>query len=153
VREAASLGADLGCTVDEFRPTGLERAPNIWSFFFSELAVPFTREAIAGRESEAHWTGTEFYDKLKDKPEPTGRQIVENLSARDAIRRRILEQMADVPRPHAHLRSRPSPSPAPVSHQTADTRLFQAMRPPGELVLPALTPLPFNRRKGLQEFS
>ena len=148
VREAASLIADLGCTVNEFRPTGLERAPNIWSFFFSELAVPFTREAIAGRESEAHWTGTEFYDKFKDKPEPTGRQVVENLAARDAIRRRILEQMADVPVllmpacgvsafPHRQRR---------YHTETKDIGLFQAMMPLTWVNLvgfPALT-LPFT---------
>ncbi len=148
VREAARLIANLGCTVDEFRPSGLERAPNIWSFFFSELAVPFTREAIAGRESEAHWTGTEFYDKLKDKPEPTGRQVVENLAARDAIRRRILEQMEDVPIlltptcgvtafPHRQRR---------YTTETKGIGLFQAMMPLTWVNLvgfPALT-LPFT---------
>ena len=131
VREAARLIGELGCQVDEFRPVGLERAPNVWSFFFSELAVPFTRELLAGRESEAHWTGTEFYDRLKEKPEPTGRQVVENLGLRDAIRRQILEQMADVPVlvmptcgvsafPHRERRYRT---------EGKDIGLFQAMMP------------------------
>jgi Asp-tRNA(Asn)/Glu-tRNA(Gln) amidotransferase A subunit family amidase len=131
VREAARLVSELGCTVDEFRPAGLERAPNVWSFFFSELAVPFTREQLAGREAEAHWTGTEFYDKLKDKPEPTGRAVVENLALRDSLRRRLLEQMADIPVllsptcgvtafPHRQRRYRT---------EVKDIGLFQAMMP------------------------
>ncbi len=97
VQRAAHLLAGAGCAVEEFRLSGIERAPNIWSFFFSELAVPFTRELLAGREEEAHWTGTEFYNLLKDKPEPSGRDVVEKLALRDAIRRRVLEQMQDVP--------------------------------------------------------
>ena len=97
VQRAAHLLAGAGCAVEEFRLSGIERAPNVWSFFFSELAVPFTRELLAGREDEAHWTGTEFYNLLKDKPEPSGRDVVEKLALRDAIRRRVLEQMQDVP--------------------------------------------------------
>ncbi len=97
VQEAARLLASAGCAVEEFKLNGIERAPNVWSFFFSELAVPFTRELLAGREEEAHWTGTEFYNLLKDKPEPSGRDVVEKLALRDAIRRRVLEQMQDVP--------------------------------------------------------
>jgi Asp-tRNA(Asn)/Glu-tRNA(Gln) amidotransferase A subunit family amidase len=83
--------------VAAFAPSGLEKAPNLWSFFFSDLAVPFTREIIAGREDEAHWTGVEFYNLLKDRPEPTGKQVVENLAARDAMRAVLLAQMRSVP--------------------------------------------------------
>jgi Asp-tRNA(Asn)/Glu-tRNA(Gln) amidotransferase A subunit family amidase len=96
VEVAARRFAQAGFPVAEFVPRGLERAPNLWAFFFSELSVPFTRELLAGREDEAHWTGTEFYHRLKDRPEPTGRQVVENLAARDAMRRFFLEQMRDV---------------------------------------------------------
>ncbi len=96
VRRAAAAAADLGLTVDEFSPKGLERAPNVWSFFFTELAAPFTRELLQGREDEAHWTGTEFYDLVKHKPEPAGKDVVENLGRRDAMRRHLLAEMPDV---------------------------------------------------------
>ncbi len=36
VRMAAKLAGDFGLTVDGFEPRGLERAPNLWSFFFSQ---------------------------------------------------------------------------------------------------------------------
>jgi Asp-tRNA(Asn)/Glu-tRNA(Gln) amidotransferase A subunit family amidase len=96
VEQAAREFETSGFAVKEFKPRGLERAPNIWSFFFSELAVPFTRELLAGREEQAHWTGTEFYLRLKDRPEPTGRQVVEMLAARDAMRASMLAQMDEV---------------------------------------------------------
>ena len=131
VQLAAKWIAEAGHAVDEFKADGLERAPNVWSFFFSELAVPFTRQLLEGRESEAHWTGTEFYEKLKDKPEPTGRDVVENLALRDGMRRRMLDQMQGVPVlvtpscgvtafPHRQRRYRT---------ETKDIGLFQAMMP------------------------
>jgi len=97
VRQTATRLAALGYEVTPFEPRDLDRAPNVWSFFFSELSVPFTRDLIQGRESEAHWTGIEFYNKLKDKPEPTGRQVVEQLAERDRIRTSLLAQTRDVP--------------------------------------------------------
>ena len=142
--KAARSFTDLGYIVDEFHPTGLERAPNLWSFFFSELAVPFTRVLLDGREHEAHWTGTEFYDKLKNNPEPTGKQVVENLAARDAIRRHVLEQMRDVP-----VILSPVCSVAAFPHrqrrfttESKEIGLFQAMMPltwVNLLGLPAIT--------------
>lgn len=96
VREAARAVEALGYVVDSYMPPGIERAPNVWSFFFTELAAPFTREMLAGRESDAHWTGTEFYDLVKDKPDPTGKQVVENLGKRDSMRRHLLAGMPEV---------------------------------------------------------
>src|SRR5271154_1025888 len=37
VRDAAAALRGLGFVVEEFQPEGIERAPNLWSFFFSEL--------------------------------------------------------------------------------------------------------------------
>ncbi len=53
VREAAKVLDGLGFAVDAFLPGGIERAPNLWSFFFSELPARAMRERIAGREAEA----------------------------------------------------------------------------------------------------
>src|SRR5579862_4824765 len=52
VRDAARALAGLGFEVDEFRPEGLERAPNLWNFFFGELPARGAKDRIAGRESE-----------------------------------------------------------------------------------------------------
>jgi Asp-tRNA(Asn)/Glu-tRNA(Gln) amidotransferase A subunit family amidase len=97
VREAAALLKGLGFGVDSFRPEGLERAPNLWSFFFAELPARASKERIAGREAEAHWTYTENLDRLLDRPPAAGWQVIEALAARDRMRRNLVEQMRNIP--------------------------------------------------------
>ncbi len=38
-----------------------------------------------------------IYNQLKSRPEPTGKQVVENLALRDAMRAVVLSMMEDVP--------------------------------------------------------
>ncbi|MDX2181629.1 MAG: amidase [Bryobacteraceae bacterium] len=97
VENAARRLADAGYIVEEFTLRGLERAPNLWAFLFTELSAPFTRELIEGRREETHWSGTEFLDAIEGRPEPTGRRVVEVLSARDAMRAQLLRQMREYP--------------------------------------------------------
>jgi Asp-tRNA(Asn)/Glu-tRNA(Gln) amidotransferase A subunit family amidase len=97
VRRAAGLLVDRGFTVDAFAPTGLERAPNVWSFFFTDLPSRAIARFIAGREDQAHWTGVEFLEKILATPEPTGMRVVEMLGERDRIRMHLLRQMEDFP--------------------------------------------------------
>jgi Asp-tRNA(Asn)/Glu-tRNA(Gln) amidotransferase A subunit family amidase len=97
VKKAADLLAGLGFAVDSFRPEGLERAPNLWSFFFAELPAPASKERIAGREQEAHWTYRENLDRLLERPPAAGWQVIESLAARDRMRRGLVEQMRNVP--------------------------------------------------------
>ncbi len=92
---ARVLENDLRLDVESWAPSGLERAPNLWSFFFSELPAEFIRESIGGREADAHWSGTELLDQLAGRPLPTARQVVENLAARDGMRADLLRQMRD----------------------------------------------------------
>jgi amidase len=97
VQDAAAALRGLRFEVDEFRPEGIQQAPNLWSFFFSELPARGTKERIAGREAEAHWTYTENLDRALDRPPASGWQVVESMAARDAIRRRLMEQMRRFP--------------------------------------------------------
>jgi Asp-tRNA(Asn)/Glu-tRNA(Gln) amidotransferase A subunit family amidase len=71
VKYAATLASDLGLTVEEFEPRGLERAPNLWNFFFNQ-----------------------WLDKGKDLTADTA---LLNLAARSAMRAALLRQMEDVP--------------------------------------------------------
>ncbi len=96
VRRAADRASARGWRVEKFDPRGLERAPNLWGFFFDELAAVAKRDLFAGQEANLHWTGTEFYDRWKDKPAPSAKQILENLTARDAMRTSFLDQMREV---------------------------------------------------------
>jgi Asp-tRNA(Asn)/Glu-tRNA(Gln) amidotransferase A subunit family amidase len=96
LKKAGGLLAGLGYEVEPFRPSSLEEAAELWWFFFAELSAPFTRQALAGRESDAHWTGTEFLRMVLDR-EISGTMVVEKLSARDRIRSALLSEMEDYP--------------------------------------------------------
>lgn len=97
VRQAAEGLRAMGVPAEPFVPHGLERAPNVWSFLFAELPAAVIRELLGGREAEAHWTGTELLDRLKGRPEPSGRDVLENLAVRDRMRASLLRQMRDYP--------------------------------------------------------
>jgi Asp-tRNA(Asn)/Glu-tRNA(Gln) amidotransferase A subunit family amidase len=97
VREAARALADLGLHVEEFRPQGLERSPNLWWFFFGRLNAPLIRQMIGEREDQAHWTGIEFMKKAEAEPAPSAVEVLENLAARDKMRAAALRQMEDHP--------------------------------------------------------
>jgi Asp-tRNA(Asn)/Glu-tRNA(Gln) amidotransferase A subunit family amidase len=97
VAKAAGVLADLQIAADEFDMSGLERAPDLWWFFFAELTAPFTRELLEHPDSGAHWTGVEFLTMVKPKREISGREVVECLSARDRMRAHLLRRMADTP--------------------------------------------------------
>lgn len=97
VEKAAGTLRALGFAVDAFEPQGLQRAPNLWWFFFGQLAAPFIKQMIAGREQDVHWTGLELVNRALEEPAPTMEQVVENLGTRDAMRASLLRQMADCP--------------------------------------------------------
>ncbi|HVN05080.1 MAG TPA: amidase [Bryobacteraceae bacterium] len=97
VLRAAAMLAGLGIPVDHFELRGLERAPNLWWFFFGQLPAPFTKQTIAGREADAHWTATEFLDSALEQPAVTVEQLVMSLAKRDRMRAALLQQMEDCP--------------------------------------------------------
>lgn len=94
LKKAADTLAACGFAVEEVRIKGLERAPNLWAFFFDELAAPGKQRYLAGRLDQAHWTLTEF---LRDRPMPDLTAIVEKFDERERLRALILEQMRATP--------------------------------------------------------
>jgi Asp-tRNA(Asn)/Glu-tRNA(Gln) amidotransferase A subunit family amidase len=97
VESAARALDSLGFQTAAFESESLDQAPNLWWFFFGVLPSRITRELIAGREQEAHWTGTEFLSRALEEPEPTARQLLDALAARDKIRCRLQREMQDTP--------------------------------------------------------
>jgi len=97
VEKAAACLSQLRFPVEPFQPRGLEGAPNLWWFFFGQLPARVTAKLIAGREDQAHWTGTEFLQQALAEPEPPAHQILENLAARDKMRATLLEEMENYP--------------------------------------------------------
>jgi len=93
VHRAAALFEQIGMPVEAFQPRGLERAPNVWAFLFSQWPASATRKLVADRQSEAHWT---LLESLGSK-EVSGEEVLVNLAARDRMRAALLRQMVDVP--------------------------------------------------------
>jgi Asp-tRNA(Asn)/Glu-tRNA(Gln) amidotransferase A subunit family amidase len=97
VRRAASMLGEIGIPAEPFEPRGLERAPNLWWFFFGQLNAPLIRQLVGDREDQAHWTGIEIMKQTEAQPAPTAMQILENLTARDRMRAAALRQMREHP--------------------------------------------------------
>ena len=97
VRKAAAVLEQLGFPVEPWQPQGLERAPNLWWFFFGVLPARFTQKLILGREDQAHWTGIEFLHQALAESEPSGMKVVESLAVRDKMRGSMLSQMEQYP--------------------------------------------------------
>jgi amidase len=92
VRKTAGMLAGLGLAVDDFQPSGLDRAPNVWSFLFAQWPQIATQKMFDGREEELHWTLRESLGQ----DQPTAEQVLLNLAARDRMRASLLRQMENV---------------------------------------------------------
>ncbi len=97
VARAARALEQLGFPVDPFEPKGLERAPNLWWFFFGQLPARFTKRLILGCEEDAHWSSTEFMEAALNEAEPTVEHLLTNLAVRDKMRAGFLRQLERYP--------------------------------------------------------
>lgn len=97
LEKAAACLASLRFPVEPFQPEGIEGAPNLWWFFFGELPARVTAQLIAGRDDQAHWTGTEFMHQALAEPEPTAQKVLQNLAVRDKMRASLLREMEQCP--------------------------------------------------------
>jgi amidase len=95
VRKTSGMLAGLGLAVDEFQPTGLERAPNVWAFLFAQWPQVAARKMYQGREDDLHWTLRESL-MPESAAEPTAEQALLNLAARDRMRASLLRQMENI---------------------------------------------------------
>jgi amidase len=97
LRKAAACLAELKIPVQPFSTAPLQRTPNLWWFLFGVIPAHQTRDLIAGREAQVHWTGMEFLEKALSEPEPTVPQLMETMAARDQMRAAFLRDMERVP--------------------------------------------------------
>jgi Asp-tRNA(Asn)/Glu-tRNA(Gln) amidotransferase A subunit family amidase len=93
VAAAGKALSELGFVVEEFRPSGVDRAPNLWWFFFGQIHSRVTTERLTGKENQLHWTGLELLQQAMKEPEPTVAAVLENLAERDRMRSALLQQM------------------------------------------------------------
>jgi len=94
VETAAVTLSELGFETRDVVLRGLDRAPNVWAFFFAELGSLTARAFLEGRQSEAHWTITE---NLRDAAPPDAKTILAQCTERERLRTVALSQMRDTP--------------------------------------------------------
>ncbi len=97
VHRAAAVLNELAFHAEPFEPQGIENATELWWFFFTRIWAPYTRERIANPDIESHWTGLELFNMVKDEPEPSAIDILNNLAERDRLRAHLFRQMEKYP--------------------------------------------------------
>jgi Asp-tRNA(Asn)/Glu-tRNA(Gln) amidotransferase A subunit family amidase len=93
VLQAGKALEALGFPIEEFAPTGLERAPNLWAFLFSQWPSSAIRKLTEGHEADLHWTLRENLSGAS----PRGDEILTHLAARDRMRAALVRQMQNTP--------------------------------------------------------
>jgi Asp-tRNA(Asn)/Glu-tRNA(Gln) amidotransferase A subunit family amidase len=98
VQRAADLLAARGFVVEPLRLSGLDRALDLWWFFFGPLiAHLFLRRAIDGHEDQISPMLREYLSVAEREAPPTLDQFLNACAQRDLVRAEILHQMHDVP--------------------------------------------------------
>lgn len=97
VRAAARSLETMGFPVEPFSFRILGRSTRLWSFFFKELPATAMKDIFAGNEARLHWSGVELVQQAMDRPEPSGKQVLENLVARDKLRAQLVREMERCP--------------------------------------------------------
>jgi Asp-tRNA(Asn)/Glu-tRNA(Gln) amidotransferase A subunit family amidase len=97
VRRAADALSRAGFDVVPFRPEGLDEARELWWEIFGRASRLLLEPMVAGHEDEVHPNLPEFLAWTRQAPKLTAERLLEVEIARDVLRTRVLEQMAEVP--------------------------------------------------------
>jgi Asp-tRNA(Asn)/Glu-tRNA(Gln) amidotransferase A subunit family amidase len=97
VRLAAAALAEDGFVVEPFRPSGLERARQLWFTLFVEGIAMVLAPTVQGREDEIRASTKEFLAFAAEQPPLTGERLMTTLLERDQLRAQFLAEMEQVP--------------------------------------------------------
>jgi Asp-tRNA(Asn)/Glu-tRNA(Gln) amidotransferase A subunit family amidase len=97
VRRAADVLSCAGYDVVPFRPEGLEEARELWWEIFGRALRLLLEPMITGHEHEVHPNLPQFLEWTRQIPKLTAERLLEVEIARDVLRGRVLEQMAETP--------------------------------------------------------
>jgi len=95
-RAAKSLG-DRGFNVEPFRLEGLDRALDLWWFFFGPMIGDLIRHSVAGHEDQISPMLREYLSSVTSGNSITLDQFMKACADRDLLRAKILRQMQDTP--------------------------------------------------------
>jgi Asp-tRNA(Asn)/Glu-tRNA(Gln) amidotransferase A subunit family amidase len=97
VQHAAKLLADQGFTLEPFRLDGLDRALELWWFFFGSVIGHLLSKAVAGKEDQISPMLREYLSQATLGGPVTLDSFIEACAERDLLRARILRQMQEIP--------------------------------------------------------
>src|SRR5216684_1082758 len=97
VEQGAKLLAAQGFTVEPFRLDGLDRALDLWWFFFGPVIGSLLQRSIAGREDQISPMLREYLSCANSGDPVTLDQFMKACADRDLLRAEILRQMQDTP--------------------------------------------------------
>jgi Asp-tRNA(Asn)/Glu-tRNA(Gln) amidotransferase A subunit family amidase len=95
-RAGKSLG-ERGFTVEPFRLNGLDRALDLWWFFFGPVIGTLIQHSIAGHEDQISPMLCEYLSSATSGNSITLDQFTKACAERDLLRAEILRQMQDTP--------------------------------------------------------
>ncbi len=97
VKQAANNLAAQGFVVEPLRLRGLERAIELWWFFFGPAILHLFRPSVAGQEDQLSPIFREYLECSEAEPAVTLDAFLAACAERDVLRAEILRQMSDVP--------------------------------------------------------
>jgi len=97
VERAAKLLGERGFTVEPFRLDGLDRAIDLWWFFFGPVIGNLFSDSIAGRKDQISPLFREYLACATSGNQITLKQFTKACEDRDLLRAEILRQMRDTP--------------------------------------------------------
>ena len=97
VRLAAAALEEEGFVVAPFRPSGLERARQLWFTLFVEGIAMVLAPTVQGREHEISDSTKEFLAFAAEQPPLTGERLLATLLERDHLRAQFLAEMERFP--------------------------------------------------------
>lgn len=97
VNQAARWLAGAGFHVEPFRLQRLDRALDLWWFFFGAAIAHLIRQSIRGRESDIAPMLCEYLEAAGPHAPLTAGDLLRNCAERDAVRTDFLRQMTSVP--------------------------------------------------------
>jgi len=97
VNKAANNLAAQGFAVEPLRLRGLDRAIELWWFFFGPAIAHLFRPSVAGQEDQLSPIFREYLEVAEAETKVTLDSLLAACAERDVLRAEILRQMRDVP--------------------------------------------------------
>ncbi len=97
VEQAAKSLSARGFIVEPLRLEGLDRALELWWFFFGPVIGHLLRESVAGHESEISPMLREYFSIATSGNSVALGQFISACAERDLLRAKILRQMRNIP--------------------------------------------------------